>query len=150
MQTESRLVDVATGEERAGQTERVHWHIHTTACKRDAQRRRIRLPLQADARIMGLIPGWGRSPGEGNGNPLQYSCLEIPWTEEPSGLQSTGSQRVRHDWAAEHTRDVNWNSEWDPTVQRRDFSSVLCDDPKEWDTQLGGREAQEQRIYVRT
>ena len=24
----------------------------------------------------GLIPGWGRSPGEGNGNPLQYSCLE--------------------------------------------------------------------------
>ena len=24
----------------------------------------------------GSIPGWGRSPGEGNGNPLQYSCLE--------------------------------------------------------------------------
>ena len=27
---------------------------------------------------LGLIPGLGRSPGEGNGNPLQYSCLEIP------------------------------------------------------------------------
>ena len=26
----------------------------------------------------GLIPGLGRSPGEGNGNPLQYSCLEKP------------------------------------------------------------------------
>ena len=26
----------------------------------------------------GSIPGWGRSPGEGNGNPLQYSCLEDP------------------------------------------------------------------------
>ena len=26
----------------------------------------------------GLIPGWGRSPGEGNGNSLQYSCLENP------------------------------------------------------------------------
>ena len=26
----------------------------------------------------GLIPGWGRSPGEGNGNPLQYSCLKNP------------------------------------------------------------------------
>ena len=26
----------------------------------------------------GLIPGWGRSPGEGNGNALQYSCLENP------------------------------------------------------------------------
>ena len=35
-------------------------------------------------------------PGEGNGNPLQYSCLEIPWMEEPDGLQSMGSQRVRH------------------------------------------------------
>ena len=32
---------------------------------------------------LGLIPGLGRSPGEGNGNPLQYSCLENPWTEEP-------------------------------------------------------------------
>ena len=27
---------------------------------------------------LGLIPGWGRSPGEGNGTPLQYSCLENP------------------------------------------------------------------------
>ena len=30
------------------------------------------------ARDMGLIPGLGRSPGGGNGNPLQYSCLENP------------------------------------------------------------------------
>ena len=45
---------------------------------------------------VGSISGLGRSPGEGNGNPLQYSCLEIPWTEEPGGLQSTGSQRVGH------------------------------------------------------
>ena len=29
----------------------------------------------ANARDVGLIPGSGRSPGEGNGNPLQYSCL---------------------------------------------------------------------------
>ena len=43
------------------------------------------------------IPGSGRSPGEGNGNPLQYSCLEIPRTEEPGGLQSMGLQRVEHD-----------------------------------------------------
>ena len=28
-----------------------------------------------DARDVGSIPGWGRSPGEGHGNPLQYSCL---------------------------------------------------------------------------
>ena len=35
-----------------------------------------------------LIPGWGRSPGEGDGNPFQYSCLEIPWTEERGRLQA--------------------------------------------------------------
>ena len=29
---------------------------------------------------------------------------EIPWTEEPDGLQSMGSQRIRHDWETEHTR----------------------------------------------
>ena len=34
---------------------------------------------------------------EGNGTPLQYSCLENPWTEEPGRLQSMGSLGVRHD-----------------------------------------------------
>ena len=51
----------------------------------------------ANAGDIGSIPGLGRSPGEGNGNPLQYSCWEIPWTEEPGRLQFTGLQRVRHD-----------------------------------------------------
>ena len=32
----------------------------------------------SNAGDLGSIPGWGRSPGEGNGNPLQYSCLENP------------------------------------------------------------------------
>ena len=52
-----------------------------------------------DARDMDSIPGSGRVPGEGNGNPLQYSCLENPMdrTEEPGGLQSMGWQRVQHD-----------------------------------------------------
>ena len=45
----------------------------------------------------GSIPGLGRTPGEGNGNPLQYYCLEIPWTEEPGRLQFMGFQRVGHD-----------------------------------------------------
>ena len=37
------------------------------------------LPINAgDTRDTGSIPGLGRSPGEGNGNPLQYSCLENP------------------------------------------------------------------------
>ena len=68
---------------------------------------------------LGWIPGSGRSPGEGNGSPLQYSCLENPrdggaqwasvygvaqsWTRlkqltsSGSRLQSMGSQRVGHD-----------------------------------------------------
>ena len=37
------------------------------------------LPANAgDTRDMGLIPGSGRSPGGGNGNPFEYSCLENP------------------------------------------------------------------------
>ena len=36
------------------------------------------MPANGDMRDVGLIPGWGRSHGEGNGNPLQYSCLENP------------------------------------------------------------------------
>ena len=43
------------------------------------------------------VSGLGRSPGGGRGNPLQYSPWRIPWTEEPGGLQSMGSQTVGHD-----------------------------------------------------
>ena len=65
------------------------------------------LPANAgDIRDVGLIPGLGRSPGEGNGNPLQYSCLENPMEEEPGGLQTMGSQRVGHKWASEPTQLV--------------------------------------------
>ena len=38
------------------------------------------------------------SIGEGNGNPLQCSCLENPRDGEPGGLPSMGSHRVGHDW----------------------------------------------------
>ena len=40
----------------------------------------------ANARDMGLIPGPGRSPGEGDSNQFQYSCLENLTMEEPDGL----------------------------------------------------------------
>ena len=64
------------------------------------------LASAGDARDVGLIPGLGRSPGEGNGNHSSILAWKIPWTEEPGGLQSTGSQRVGHDWATEcaHTQ----------------------------------------------
>ena len=45
----------------------------------------------------GLVPGLGRSPGEGNGNPLQYSCLENPMDRGAWQANSPwGSQRVGH------------------------------------------------------
>ena len=45
---------------------------------------------------LGSICGSGRSPGEGNGYPLQYSCLENPMDRGAWQVQSIGSQRVRH------------------------------------------------------
>ena len=50
-----------------------------------------------DRRDTGLIPGLGRSPGGGNGNPLTVLAWRIPWTEEPGGLQSIGLKRVESD-----------------------------------------------------
>ena len=50
-----------------------------------------------DIRDAYLIPGVGRSPGGGNGNPLSTLTRRISWTEEAGGLQSIGSQRVGHD-----------------------------------------------------
>ena len=44
------------------------------------------------------MSGSGRSLGEGNGNPLQYPCLEKSMDREAWQLQSVGSQRVRYDW----------------------------------------------------
>ena len=56
------------------------------------RRSRTCLPMQWDMWDVGSVPGWGRSPGEGHGDPLQCPSLRIPWTEESDGLQSTGSQ----------------------------------------------------------
>ena len=54
---------------------------------------------------------------KGNGNPLQYSCLENPWTEEPGRLQSMGSRRVGHDWATSLSlfTFMHWRRKWQPT-----------------------------------
>ena len=46
--------------------------------------------------------GSGRSPGEENGNALQYSFLDYPMTEELGRLQSMGSQRIGHNLVTEH------------------------------------------------
>ena len=56
-------------------------------------------PGGSDGSLPAVLETRVQSPGEGNGNPLQYSHLRIPSMEEPGGLQSMGSQRIRHEWA---------------------------------------------------
>ena len=50
-----------------------------------------------DIRDVGLIPGLGRSPGGGHGNPPQYSYLQNPQGEDPGWLQFIRLERVEHD-----------------------------------------------------
>ena len=50
--------------------------------------------LPASVGDAGSIPGSGRSPGGGNGNSLQHSCLGSPWTEEPGGYSPSGSKEL--------------------------------------------------------
>ena len=58
------------------------------------------LPANAgDVRDVGSIPGLGKSPGGGHGNPLQYSCLQNPMDRGAWQATSIGSQRVGHYWS---------------------------------------------------
>ena len=68
-----------------------------------------------------LIPGSGRFPGGGNGNPLQFSCLENSTVKGSLTVYSLGSQRVGHDWAHicvmyGNQRGVGGNGEYRPTT----------------------------------
>ena len=65
-----------------------------------------------DIRDAGLILGLGRYPGEWHGNPLQYFAWRIPWTEDPGGLQSIGSQsdRIEATYQARTTHNSPFNN----------------------------------------
>ena len=67
--------------------------------------RQKRICLQC-GRDLGSIPGLGRSPGGGHGNPLQCSCLENPHGQRAWRVESMGLQRVGRDWAAKHSRQA--------------------------------------------
>ena len=54
----------------------------------------------------GLIPGSGRSPGEGNGNPLQYFCLGNPHGQRSLVGYSPWGHKVRHDGVTKHKESV--------------------------------------------
>ena len=56
-----------------------------------------------DVRDTGLIPRPGRSPGEGHGNPLQYSCLEDPMDRGVAGYSPWGHKELDTIEVTEHT-----------------------------------------------
>ena len=61
-----------------------------------------------DIRVLGLITRSGRSPGGEHSTHSSVLAWRIPWTEEPGGLQSTGSLRVGHDWSdSAHTHTID-------------------------------------------
>ena len=73
-----------------------------------------------------IVGNLGRSPGEGNGNPLQYSCLENPmdrgawWVVSPRGL------RVRHDLATKQQQLKLFVMKKLTSVQQTIFEYSLC------------------------
>ena len=65
-----------------------------------------------DIKVLVRSLGQEDSPRGGHDNPLQYSCLWIPWTEETGGLWSIGLQKVRHNWsdlASTHAYPQKWS-----------------------------------------
>ena len=73
--------------------------------------------------IRGSISGLGRSPGAGNCTPVLHGTLHE--LEEPGGLQSTGSQRLRQDWTTEHTCRLYSNTSISSPLVSPALSSVL-------------------------
>ena len=76
-----------------------------------------------------LIPGLGRSSGEGNGNPLQYSCLENPMDRGAWQATVHGIARVGHDLATKPTPLIFsfFVYSWPPNTALQDLSSLSRD-----------------------
>ena len=79
------------------------WHVRTIDTTYDSS---LSFPGSSDSKEstcnagnLGLIPGWGRSPGGGNATHSSVLAWRIPWTEEPGELQCMGSQRVGNSWS---------------------------------------------------
>ena len=66
-----------------------------------------------DARDAGWIPGSGRSPGDGSGNPLQYSCLENSMDRGAWWVTVHGVTKSQTDWAHTHIqrKDAQWTNQ---------------------------------------
>ena len=86
-----------------------------------------RLPPMWETWVQSL--GWEDSPGWGNSNPLQYSCLENPIDRGAWGLQCMRSQRVGHDWATSLHLSVSSLASMSaavPWILRNSVSQTFC------------------------
>ena len=72
-------------------------HSSVLACRIPGTGEPGKLPSMGSHRVGSDLTAAVYGFGEGDGTPLQYSCLENPWAEEPGRLQSMGSLRVGHD-----------------------------------------------------
>ena len=110
------------------------------------------LPASAgDTGDVGLIPGLGWSPGTGNGNPLQYSCLENPMDREAWLAQSIGSQSVQRKLSmhASNERKFHWCQKTASSYGSRYFKSFpgpFCSIPK---LAIGLLVEDESKMYIR-
>ena len=68
------------------------------------------LPAMQETRVWSLA--WEDPLEKGMATHSSILAWRIPWTEKPGGLQTIGSQRVRHEWAAEHTHTVGYPADW--------------------------------------
>ena len=73
-----------------------------------------------DTRASGSIPGWRRSPGGWNGTHSSIPAWKIPWTKEPGGLQSMGSQSQT--WLSTDTHGVFKTVAHTPPIRSHDVN----------------------------
>ena len=85
----------------------VNWGLHSdTAIKNLPAKKKKKKDSACNAGDPVSISGSGRSPGEGNDNPLQYSCLENPMDRGAwVGHSISGHKRVRHDLGTKQQND---------------------------------------------
>ena len=91
------------------------------------------LPASAgDLRATGSIPGSGRSPGEDNGNPLQYSCLENPMDRGTWKASVNRAQRVSTTEVTKHTQSVHRAKQGQNLVDPRKKSLTVITKSRYW------------------
>ena len=79
---------------------------------RASSQSRAQSQVSCNAGDVGSIPGSGRCPGRGHGNPLQYSCLENPWARSLVGYIPWGCKESDTTKVTSHAGTHSWDYVW--------------------------------------